>query len=145
MFLIWSSLSLTYNQVLWNSVYLDIDSFVLGQKERVGIYSIIYSDETHRLWTDKLPVQGRKETVRIKICSLAHQTLVLKTVKLEDDNKTLEILSMTVAENNLKLSLSEKVWQGEKCEKQLQDILFTTPLHARQPNWNIWGWNSSFQ
>lgn len=129
-------------QFTWISIALSLG--IKNEWEYTAL-TFRYSDETHRLWTDKLPVQGQKETVRIKICSLVHQTLVLKTVKLEDDNKTLEILSMTVAENNPKLSLSEKVWQGEKCEKQLQDILFTTPLHARQPNWNIWGWNSSFQ
>lgn len=39
--IIWSSLSLTYNQVLWNSIYLDIDTFVLGHLDPVGIYSII--------------------------------------------------------------------------------------------------------
>lgn len=39
--IIWSSLSLTYNQVLWNSIYLDIDTFVLGHLDPMGIYSII--------------------------------------------------------------------------------------------------------
>lgn len=40
--IIWSSLSLTYNQVLWNSIYLDINiSFVLGHLDPMGVYIII--------------------------------------------------------------------------------------------------------